>query len=399
MRHFSNIGILFFTMIVVMLGFGIVIPIMPFYVEHFGASGAALGGLMAVFSVMQFIFSPLWGNLSDRLGRKPILMLGAFGNALSLILMGLAPNLSLLFAARALGGILSSATLPTAMAYVADSTSLEQRSGGMGAVGAAMGIGMVLGPAIGGPLAERSLSQPFFAAGGLSAIALALILIILPESLPPERRGMRQVEQGRQLARMREALGGPMGLLFFLSFLVNFALTSFEGIFGLFAAHRFNYSPSQVSLVFAVIGILSAVAQGIATGPTTRRWGESAIIKISLLGSAIGFPLMLLATNFATVLLTVGLFVLSNTMLRPALSSLISKKAQTGQGAAMGLNNAFMSLGRIVGPLWAGGLFDVRITYPYISGGIVMGFSYLLSLLRLHDDEQPERAPSVSSRT
>lgn len=393
----SNIGILFFTMIVVMIGFGIVIPIMPFYVEHFGASGAALGGLMAVFSVMQFIFSPVWGNLSDRLGRKPILMLGAFGNALSLVLMGLAPNLTLLFVARALGGILSSATLPTAMAYVADSTSNEQRGGGMGVVGAAMGIGMVLGPAISGPLADRSLSLPFFVASGLSALALVLILIVLPESLPPERRGVQQHAQGRQLARMREALGGPMGLLFFLSFLVNFALTSFEGIFGLFAAHRFNYSATQVSLIFAVIGILSALAQGFATGPATQRWGESAIIKASLLGSAVGFPLMLLATTFPTVLLTVGLFVLSNTMLRPALSSLISKKAQTGQGAAIGLNNAFMSLGRIVGPLWAGGLFDVRITYPYISGGIVMGLSYLLSLARLRSEaltEPVERAHS-----
>lgn len=386
MRQRSPVAILFFTMIVVMIGFGIVIPIMPFYVEHFGASGTALGGLMAIFSIMQFIFSPVWGNLSDRYGRKPILLLGAFGNSLSLVLMGLAPNLELLYVARAVGGILSSATLPTAMAYVADSTTDEQRGQGMGIVGAAMGIGMVLGPAISGPMATQSLSLPFFVAGGLSAVALLLILFVLPESLPPEHRGAHHHAKGPQLAQMRHALSGPMGFLFFISFLVNFAMTSFEGIFGLFAAHRFNYTPTQVSIIFAVIGILSAVLQGIATGPATRKWGESAVIKASLLTSAIGFPLMLLATDFATVLLTVGVFVLSNTMLRPAISSLISKKAESGQGAAMGLNNAFMSLGRIVGPLWAGGLFDVRITYPYISGGIVMGISYLLSLARLKDE-------------
>jgi DHA1 family multidrug resistance protein-like MFS transporter len=182
---------------------------------------------------------------------------------------------------------------------------------------------------------------------------------------------------------MRQALLGPLGFLFFLSFLVNFALTSFEGIFGLYAADRYQYDATHVSIIFAVIGITSALVQGVATGPATRRWGENAIIKFSLLGSAIGFPLMLLANSFPTVLLTVGLFVLSNTMLRPALSSLISKKAETGQGQAMGMNNAFMSLGRIIGPLWAGALYDVRLSYPYLSGGLIMLISYILSLARL----------------
>ncbi len=165
-----NITILFFTMIVVMLGFGMIIPILPFYIEQFGASGKGLGALMATFSIMQFIFSPIWGALSDRYGRKPILMIGVLGNVLAQVLMGLSTQLWMLFVARALAGILSSATLPTAMAYISDSTSHDQRSGGMGIIGAAQGIGMVLGPGIGGWLAAQSLQLPFFVAAGFSAI-------------------------------------------------------------------------------------------------------------------------------------------------------------------------------------------------------------------------------------
>ena len=159
----------FFTMIVVMIGFGIIIPIMPFYVEHFGVGGTGLGFMMALFSTMQFIFSPFWGSLSDRYGRKKIMLIGAFGSGLSLILSGLAPNYWLLLAARGLGGILSAATMPTAMAYVGDSTDERGRGGGMGLIGAAMGVGMVIGPGLGGWMSEISLAAPFFLAGGLSS--------------------------------------------------------------------------------------------------------------------------------------------------------------------------------------------------------------------------------------
>ena len=167
-----NILILFFTLVVIMMGFGMVIPIMPFYIKLFGASGSTLGALMATFAVMQFIFAPIWGSLSDRYGRKPLLMLGVLGNAFAQLLFGLSTQLWMLFAARILAGVLSSATLPTAMAYVGDSTSARDRGGGMGILGAAMGVGMVLGPGLAGWLAIGSLSTPFFVAAGLSTLAL-----------------------------------------------------------------------------------------------------------------------------------------------------------------------------------------------------------------------------------
>ena len=344
-----NIVILFFTMIVVMLGFGMIIPILPFYIEHFGASGKGLGALMATFSIMQFIFSPIWGALSDRYGRKPILMIGVLGNVAAQVLMGLSTQLWMLFVARALAGILSSATLPTAMAYISDSTSDDQRSSGMGIIGAAQGIGMVLGPGIGGWLAAQSLQLPFFVAAGFSALALVFIIAIFPESLPKAARRQGQKVRGVNLGELWQGLWGPIGILLFLAFLLNFALANFEGIFGLYAQQRFNYGPREVGLVLMTIGIVSAVVQGALTGPFTRRWGDVRVIKAALITSAIGFVIMLQAIDMVTLLLTVMFFVTSNAMLRPGVSSLISKRTASGQGSAMGLNNAFMSLGALWG--------------------------------------------------
>lgn len=379
-----NIMLLFFTLVVIMLGFGMVIPILPFYIEHFGASGSALGMLMAVYALMQFIFAPVWGRLSDRYGRKPILMLGVLGNAASQLFFGLSTQLWMLFVARALAGILSSATLPTAMAYVGDSTSDEERGGGMGILGAAMGVGMVIGPGLGGWLAERSLPLPFFVAAALSTVALLLIALILPESLPPEaREPVAVTSTGSRLRVLWQALLGPIGFLLLLAFVLSFGLTNFEGVFGLYVLHRFEYGPREVGTILMIIGVISAVVQGVLTGPLSKRWGEALLIKGSLLVSAIGFVLMLLAVDFVTVVLTVGFFIVGNAMLRPAVSSLTSKRATGGQGVAMGLNNSFMSLGRIVGPVWAGFLFDINISYPYLSGGIVMLVGFILCLFFL----------------
>ncbi len=380
-----NVTILFFTMVVVMLGFGMIIPILPFYIEYFGASGSELGALMATYSIMQLVFSPIWGSLSDRFGRKPILMIGVLGNALALVAMGFASDLWTLFVARGLAGILSSATLPTAMAYISDSTSSEQRSGGMGIIGAAQGVGMVLGPGLGGWLAERSLQLPFLVAGGLSCLTLVFIAVVFPESLPKSARIHGQKVRGIDLSELWRALWGPIGFLFFLAFLLNFALANFEGVFGLYAEHRFGYGPREVGSVLMVIGLVSAVVQGILTGPATRRWGDVLVLRAALLGSAIGFALMLGAFDMLTVVLTVMFFVVSNAMLRPGVSSLISKRAVGGQGAVMGLNNAFMSLGRIAGPLWAGAAFDANLHLPYLSGGLIMLIGFVASLVWLSE--------------
>jgi DHA1 family multidrug resistance protein-like MFS transporter len=379
----KNIIILAFTLVVVMLGFGMVIPIFPFYIERMGAGGSELGLLIAVYAFMQFLFAPVWGSVSDRIGRKPVLMLGMVGNGLTLLLMGLATQLWMLFVARTLSGILSSATLPTSMAYVSDSTSEEDRGGGIGILAAGMGLGVILGPGVGGWLAGESLSMPFFIGAGLSLLSLLLIALLLPESLPIEARQQRD-RRGKttvQIGELWRALFSPIGILLFMAFLVSFGLTNFEGIFGLYALEKFDYGPERVGTILMVIGIVSTIAQGALTGSLTKRWGEAIVIKVSLLASSAGFVVLLLANTYFTILLATGFFILSKTLLRPAVASLTSKRATVGQGVAMGLNNSFSSLGRIAGPIWAGFVFDVNVNYPYLSGSAIMFIGFLISLL------------------
>lgn len=387
----SHLTILFFTMVVVMLGFGIIIPLLPFYIESFGAGGMALGALMSIYGVLQFIFAPIWGSLSDRYGRKRILMIGILGNALSQLLFGLSSALWMLFAARALAGILSSATLPTAQAFIGDTTSEKDRSKGMGIIGAAMGVGMILGPGLGGLLARGSLATPFFVASALSMLALLGVALFLPE---PERQIVSTPPAAAaqpRLQAMARALRGPLAVLFAMAFLLTFGLTNFEAVFGLYAEHLLDYTPGQVGLTLSVIGLISALMQGVVTGPATRRLGEVRIIRLALLGSGLGFLLMLLPRSTPGVLLTTGFFAFSNAMLNPSVSALISQRTRDGQGVTLGLSNSFQSLGRVFGPLWAGSIFDLRYYAPYLSGALIMllGLGVALGWLR-------ESAPAES---
>lgn len=383
-RNNRSIVILFFTMVVVMMGFGIVLPVLPFYIKSFGATGRSLGMLIAAYSVMQFVFAPVWGVLSDRYGRKPILIIGVTGNALSHFLFALSDQLWMLFAARAMAGILSSATLPTAMAYIGDTTTAEKRGGGMGMISAAIGVGVVIGPGFGGWLAVSSLSLPFFVAAGVSALAMLPILFFLPESLSLKDRcrSQKSLDQLRPQTFIR-ALSGPIGFLLVLAFLVSFGLTNFEGIFGLFALDKFGYGTGRVGTILVFVGVMTSVMQGGLTGPLTRRFGEQKIILVSLLLSGAGFLLMLKAVSFIGVIVTVSLFIIGNALLRPAVSAMISKRAVSGQGQAMGLNNSFMSLGRIAGPACAGFLYDMDMSFPYISGALVMFLAFAATFVWL----------------
>ena len=252
----------------------------------------------------------------------------------------------------------------------------------MGALGAAMALGVILGPGLGGWLAGDSLSTPFFIAAGMSLVSLLLILFLLPESLPAEAR--RQGKGKVNVVNLRalwQALFSPIGVLLLMVALFSFALTNFEAVFGLYALEKFGYGPERVGTILMVVAVVSTVGKAVLTGPATERWGEAAVIKASALAGSVGFLVLLAANTYVTILLATGFFILSKTLLRPAAFALISRRSAGSQGAAMGLSNSFMSLGRIAGPVWAGFVFDVNVNYPYLSGAAIMFVGFLVSLI------------------
>lgn len=372
--------ILSFTLLVVMLGYGLVMPIMPFYIEHFGAGGAELGWMMSTYALMQLVCAPVWGRLSDRHGRKPILAIGVAGYALSLLFFGLATEFWMLFLARTLSGVLSSATMPTAMAYIADCLPEEERGGGMGQLGAAMGVGVVVGPVLGGYLSTESLALPFFVGSALAVLAFVFVIVALP-GLPRRSPPAPAARDRLSLATVGGLLRSPLGAALILILIVSLGLTSFQGIAGLYVIDRFGFDTREVGNMWMVMGLAMVVVQGGLTGPLTRRLGEAALIRIGLAGGAAGFIAMALAVDGATTLLALLLFTSALALVGPALNAHVSTLAGERQGAVMGLNSAATSLGRVIGPLYAGYLYDVNIGLPFLSGALTLGLGLGFSLL------------------
>lgn len=366
--------ILFAVMFFVMVGFGIIIPVLPFYAENMGASPAELGLLMAVYSFMQLLFAPMWGRISDRIGRKPVMMIGIFGLAISFFMMALSSQLWMLFAARIIGGFLSSANMPTVMAYVADITTDEDRGKGMGIIGASVGLGFIFGPAIGGIFSKTSLNMPFYVAGISSLFTFFLVMIILKESLSKERRGGHAPEK----TPMLRALNGPVSVLYIMQFFTSVSLAGLEATFAYFAAKKAGLGTVELGYLFMIMGLAGAVVQGGLVGRLTKRYGEGVVIQGGIIVSIIGFSLILLVDSFTTAAIYLTVFGIGNGVIRPSVSALLTKKSTTGHGSTTGLLSSFDSLGRIIGPPLGGWLFSVAIGLPYISGIVISILAFIL---------------------
>lgn len=366
--------ILFLVMFLVMIGFGIIIPVLPFYAEDMGANPTQLGLLMAVYSLMQLIFAPIWGRLSDQIGRKPIMMIGITGLALSFFLQALATELWVLFAARIIGGMLSAANMPTAMAYVADITTPENRGKGMGIVGAAVGLGFVFGPAIGGIFSKSSMSMPFYLAGASSLITLILVFFLLKESL---HKGNETFDPSINQSRWA-AFTGPSTILFLLQLFISVSLSGLEATFAYFAAKKAGLGATQLGYIFMIMGFAGAMVQGGLVGKLTKKYGEGTVIQCGIIVSVIGFGLILLVDNFTTAAIYLSIFGIGNGVIRPSVSSLLTKTSTAGHGNATGLLSSFDSLGRIIGPPLGGWLFSMSIGLPYISGAVISVLAFIL---------------------
>ena len=374
--------IVFVTVFIDLLGFGIIIPLLPFYAETFGASAFTVGLLATSFSLMQFIFAPIWGRLSDRVGRRPIILLGLLGSCLAYLGFGMAGTLTALFAARIFAGI-AGANIPTAQAVVADLTTPENRAKGMGIIGAAFGLGFIFGPAIGGFLSRYGYSVPAFFASGLSLANFAAAWFLLPETLKPEHRAIERV--GR-LDALRAALARPhLPLLLVIGFLVVAAFSAFESTFALFAERTYAFHASTIGYLFAFVGIILVIVQGFLVGRTVKIIGEHHIVPASLSLVAIGLLMIPATRSVAALLVANGVMAVGMGFNNPSLMSLISRySAAEDQGGVMGLTQSLNSLARIIGPLWGGFAFDrLGIGMPYISGAAVMAVAAALSIRAL----------------
>jgi DHA1 family multidrug resistance protein-like MFS transporter len=394
MTSSRNIHILAFCMLVVMLGYGMVMPIIPFYIERFGAGGQEMGWLIASYSLMQMLCAPLWGALSDSIGRKPVIALGMLGYALTLLLFGLSTRFWMLFLARTLSGILSSATMPTSMAYIGDQSSQDERSTGMGKLGAAMGFGIIAGPLIGGQLSFRLLALPFFTGAALALSACLLVLIFLPETAQAQNRPHKKVSAN--LISILQTTSNPARKLLGLIFIISIGLANFQGIIGLFAIDRFNTNTQQVGLMWAMIGAMLIIGQGLLIGPFINRLGEPRLILFGMAGGMLGFIGIALAGGYTAFLSAIGLLTLAIALAGPTLNSHLSRFGGEQQGTLMGLNSAASSLGRVVGPLLAGYLYDLNMAYPFWSGLAIMGVGALMASRIPQDNSETDTLTSLT---
>lgn len=375
------LAIIFVTVFIDLVGFGIIIPMLPFYAEAYGASALQIGLLATSFSLMQFLFAPVWGRLSDRFGRRPIILTGLLGSAVSYFAFGLADSLAMLFVARIVAGI-AGANIPTAQAFIADSTTAENRAKGMGLIGAAFGLGFTLGPAIGGFLSQWGYHMPAFFAAALSMANFVAGWFLLPESLARDKRGARQ--RAGRVAAFQTALARPaLPLVLLMSFIVMMAFSAFESMFALFAGARFGYGATTIGYLFAWVGIVLALVQGVLVGRVVPRVGEHRLVPAAILLMALALAGHALAPNVPTLMAAMGLLAVGMGFNSPATLSMVSRLADpSDQGATLGVSQSLASLARIVGPVWGGLVFDwFGIAVPMLAASGLMLVACAISLV------------------
>jgi len=389
-RDIRAVPTLFLIVVIDLVGFGLVIPLLPFYAVRFGASPQLVTSLLAVYSLMALLSAPLWGRLSDRIGRRPVLMSSLAAGALAYLWMGAADALWMLFAARGLAGICAG-NIAAAQAYIADVTTPENRAKGMGLIGAAFGLGFIIGPALGGLLAGNNpasadLAMPAWVAAGLSGMALLGVAFLLPESRPLEAR--QNMPARSRFAAILGALRRPiLSRLILVFFLVILAFSGMESTFALWAMRQFGWGPSQVAYVFAYVGLLSAVLQGGLIGRLSRRFGEERLLLVGLALIGIGLLTLPAARWLSLLALMLAALAVGMGLVQPSLNSLISRRAGgEEQGEVLGVSQSVGSLARVLGPLAAGFLFaEFGRDAPYLWGAALVAAAWLLTVLLWRD--------------
>ncbi|MFN2509921.1 MAG: MFS transporter [Pyrinomonadaceae bacterium] len=412
----SPLVVIFTTVFIDLLGFGIVIPVLPFYAEgtQFNATPRMVGLLFASYSVMQLFFSPVLGRLSDKYGRRPVLLISIIGTGIGFLILGFATTLWMLFVGRILDGI-SGGNISTAQAYIADITTKEDRAKGMGLLGAAFGLGFIFGPAIGGILSRWGIHVPFLFAAGLCFANAVLLYFTLPETVTADHPARVSAARGRGLAQLIDSLKQPrLGFILTIYFLFIVAFSIMTTSFSLYTMFRFGYDAHHNGYLFAYVGVIAVIIQGVLIGRLVRRFGELWLVIVG----ALSFALSLFAVPFVgpksgglvALLVGGGIFSLGNSLSTPALNSLASKSVGPAeQGSVLGVTQSVASLARAVGPSLAALLIhstslevgadgvahymsDRSLFITFWTGAVIMFLAFLLAVYfrRVHAPEYSE---------
>lgn len=379
-KNRSPLFVIFLTVFIDLIGFGIIIPLSPYLAKEHGATPFQVGLLMAVYSFMQFVFSPIWGRLSDRYGRRPIILVSLLGTGLAHTAFAFSSTLSMLFLSRTFAGV-AGGNLSTAMAYVADVTGAKDRSKGMGLVGAAFGLGFIFGPVLGGVMGDVGLkisTQPPFGMGfpALGAAALCFInfllaLRILKESLPAEKRTPRPKVHSRWEGATEYFRRPVIGPLLLVSFLTIFAFAHMEAVLFLLVNERFGWTMTTASFAFAYVGVVSAFTQGYLVRKFLPKWGERKTMVWGLTLSGLGLLLIGFSPTPWVMALVITVMSVGVGLRNPSILGSISVKAGGHeQGGVMGINQSLASLGRILGPPLGGMLYAWYIPSPFVVAGV-----------------------------
>jgi DHA1 family tetracycline resistance protein-like MFS transporter len=389
----SPLAILFMAVLVDMLGFGIVIPVLPFYALEMQATPLQVTLLIASFSAMQMLATPIWGRVSDRHGRRPLLIAGLFASSISYLIFGLANSLALLLVSRMAAGA-AGGTISIAHAYIADTTTAEERAHNMGLIGAAAGLGVMIGPAIGGFFSRFTLGTPGFVAAGLCALNAIAAIWLLPESRPREKRtGARTGSAATMRGWLDTMTGYPLSLLLTVYFLGITSFTAMTALLALFFERRFGIGAEQMGLLFALSGGFTVVVRGVALRWLVRRFGEIVTMRTGALALTAAFLVMPLMPSFAWALVGVPLYAFGAGTLFPSLATLTSFASDAeSQGSVLGGSQFVGGLGRVVGPIWAGFLFQAAaIRTPFFVAAGLTTIAIALSM-KIPESLRPRRS-------
>lgn len=367
----KKLFVLMINMFIAIGSFGIIIPILPAYLKSIDQGGIAAGLMISIFAGAQLVMSPIAGKWADKYGRRIMIIAGLSGLALSMFVFYFSDSIGILYVSRVIGGVGAALLVPAIFAYVADITSMDQRAKGNSLISAAMSLGIVVGPGIGGFLAEFGLKMPLLVSALVGVVAVIFSTLVLKESKPADV----SVPEGKSEPMVKEiaqSFKKPYFIPLVITLVMSFGLLAYESVLGLFVDDQFAASPQDIAWMITGTGIVSVIIQLFVVDKVVRRFGEANVLRIFLGVAAFGFLLSILVSSYVFFFVITMIIFLSTSILRPVLTTLISKLAGNEQGFAMGMNNAYMSIGNVLGPLLAGILYDVNIIYPFILGLVVL---------------------------